>query len=88
MLNVWGRRTVKCVPNIRVEISRVEHFKDLSVDGRIGIKELMLEVGLSSSGLRTVEGYGKFKMELHVPLGTENLFTSCVTTSFFKDSDL
>jgi hypothetical protein len=67
MLNVWRRCTVKCVPNIRLEISRVEHFKDLSVDGRMGIKELIREVGLSSSGLRTAEGSGKLKMELHVP---------------------
>lgn len=69
MLNEWGRRTVKCVPNIRLQISRVEHFKDLSVDGRIGIKELMLEVGSSSSGLKTVEGCGKLEMKLHVPKG-------------------
>ena len=44
MPNVRRRRTVKCVPNIRLEISRVQHFKDLSVDGRIGINLLNAEL--------------------------------------------
>jgi hypothetical protein len=83
-----GGCTVKFVPNIRLEISRVEHFEDLSVDGRIRIEELKREVGLSSSGLRTVEDPGQLTMKLHVPYRAGNLLTSCVTTSFFKDSDL